>query len=220
MKYLQSFLVSVLLLADVTAQAGIFFDSTDTSPDGMVIPDDNPNGVESTTSVGGLAPVIRDVVVYLNVSGGYNGDLYATLNLGGSSGTTVILLNRIGSSPGNPFGSSTAGFGDPTGETYEFSLSDAAATSIHNYDGTGTSYQPDGGTLSSFNGLNPNGDWTIFFADMASGGGDSPSTLVSWGLDIAAVPEPVNTALCVFAGLGLIIVVGRALWCKRRQAAV
>jgi hypothetical protein len=129
-------------------------------------------------------------------------------------------LNRIGSSPENPFGSSTAGFGDPTGETYEFSLSDAAATSIHNYDGTGSSYQPDGGTLSSFNGLNPNGDWTIFFADMASGGGDGPSTLVSWGLDITAVPEPVNAALGIFAGLGLVVIVGRILWRKHRRSAV
>ena len=213
MKYLSS--LSALLLAGVTAQASLYTSGVVNT----VIPDGNPNGIESTITVSGLAPVISDVVVYLNVSGGFDGDLYATLNLGGSSGTTVVLLNRIGSSPSNPFGSSTAGLGDPTGETYEFSLSDAAATSIHNYDGTGSSYQPDGGTLSSFNGLNPNGDWTLFFADMASGGGSGPSTLVSWGLDITAVPEPVNTALGIFAGLGLVVVVGRVLWRRRSQPA-
>jgi hypothetical protein len=213
MKYLQS--LSALLLAGVTAQA-----SLTTSVVNTVIPDGNPNGVTSTLTVGGLAPVISEVVVYLNVSGGFDGDLYATLNLGGSSGTTVVLLNRIGSSPENPFGSSAAGFGDSTGTTYEFSLSDAAATSIHNYDGTGSSYQPDGGTLSSFNGLDPDGDWILFIADMASGGGDSPSTLVSWGLDITAVPEPVNAALGVFAGIGLVVVAQQTLWRKRRQPAV
>jgi len=47
----------------------------------------------------------------------------------------------------------------------------------------------------SFNGLNPNGTWTLFFADLS--GGDA-STLVSWGLDIAAVPEPTTWALVGF----------------------
>ena len=46
-----------------------------------------------------------------------------------------------------------------------------------------------------------NRDWTIFFADMASGGGSSRSTLVSWSLDITAVPEPANVALGIFAGV-------------------
>jgi hypothetical protein len=40
---------------------------------------------------------------------------------------------------------------------------------------------------------------------MASGGGSGPSTLVSWSLDITAVPEPVNVALGIFAG---VLVVG------------
>ena len=63
------------------------------------------------------------------------------------------------------------------------------------------SHTPDGGSLNSFNSSNPNGTWTIFFADMASGGGSQHSTLGSWSLEITAVSEPVNVALGVFAGV-------------------
>ena len=62
------------------------------------------------------------------------------------------------------------------------------------------SYTPDGGSLASFNGSNPNREWTLFFADMAGG---NVSTLNGWSLDITAVPEPVNMALVIFA-VGLI----------------
>ena len=52
----------------------------------------------------------------------------------------------------------------------------------------------DAGTayLSSFNGLDPNGEWILFIADMA--GGDL-STLDSWGLQISGTTGSVtNTA--------------------------
>ncbi len=162
------------------------------------IPDGNPNGIQSTIAVSGLS-VIQDVNVYLNVSGGYDGDLYASLNLGGQSGTTVVLLNRIGATDLNPFGSAAAGLGDGSstydngGTWYSFQLDDAAATSSDSYTGGSGTYQPSG-SLSYFNGQSANGDWTIFFADMASEGGTGPSTLNSWGLEIQAVPEPVNVA--------------------------
>lgn len=208
MKRLPS-LFSVLLLAGLTAQGALFTSGVVNT----VIPDGNPNGIQSTLTVSGVGP-LSEVVVFLNVSGGCNGDLYATLNLGGSGGTTAVLLNRIGASTGSPFGSSTAGFGDPTGQTYSFSLSDAAATSIHNYTGTGISFQPDGGSLSAFNGQSADGTWTLFFADMASSGGSGPSTLVSWGLQVEPVPEPVSVALGVFVGL---LLAGR-VWQMCRQS--
>lgn len=210
MKYLSS--LSALLLGGVTAQASLYTSGVVNT----VIPDGNPNGIESTITIGDFIGAVTNMAVYLNVSGGYDGDLYAYL---AHDGTMATLLNRIGSSSGNPFGSSAAGLGDPTGETYEFSLSDDAATGIHNYNGTGSSYQPDGGTLSSFNGQNANGDWTLFFADMASGGGDSPSTLVSWGPDIEPVPEPGNLSLGLFASCGLIIIAKRAQWRKHCHPA-
>ena len=39
---------------------------------------------------------------------------------------------------------------------------------------------------------------------LASGGSSSPSTLVSWSLDITAVPEPVNVALGILGGVCLV----------------
>jgi subtilisin-like proprotein convertase family protein len=57
--------------------------------------------------------------------------------------------------------------------------------------------------LSSFNGLNPNGSWTLFLADMSGG---AVSTLQSWELDItgtAAVPEPASIIEAGLAALAI-----------------
>jgi subtilisin-like proprotein convertase family protein len=163
-----------------------------------VIPDGNPNGVSSAITVSTPDSLLTDVSVTLNITGGNNGDLYAYLSY---NGTLVTLLNRVGTGSGGPiqsaFGFSTSGFNNVT-------LSDSGTGgSIHNIasplPGTsGTDYTPDGGSLASFNGQNPNGTWTLFFADLSAGG---TSTLQGWSLDITAVPEPVNAALAVFGGL-------------------
>ena len=79
------------------------------------------------------------------------------------------------------------------------------------------SCHPDGGNLSSFTG-NPNGAWTIFFADMASGPGSpaSTSTLVGWSLEITAVPEPANVALGIFGGGFLVVSLARSRRVRER----
>ncbi len=155
------------------------------------IPDANPNGIFSTISVSGASVSLTDVNVTLNVSGGYNGDLYGYLSY---NGTLVTLLNRVGTGGGDTFGYSAAGFSNVT-------LDDGSGNgNIHNVPNplASTLYTPDiggGNSLASFNGANPNGTWTLFFADLS--GGDV-STLQGWSLDITAVPEPVNVALGVF----------------------
>ncbi len=161
------------------------------------IPDGNPNGAFSTIAVGSAPSSITHIGVNFNISGGYNGDLYGYLSY---NGVLVTLLNRVGTGGGDAFGYGDAGF--------NVTLDDGAANgNIHNYQNvvnpnggalTGT-WSPDGGTLASFNGQNPNGTWTLFFADLSGGGGQA--TLNGWSLDITAVPEPVNVALGVFAGL-------------------
>ena len=127
------------------------------------------------------------------------------------NGTLVTLLNRVGTGSGNAiqnaFGYSTAGFNN-------VSLSDAGTGgNIHNAQNPGSlptfSYAADGGSLASFNGVDPNGTWTLFFADMSGG---NTSMLNGWSLDITAVPEPVNVALGCFVVMVLAMAGVRRGW--------
>jgi subtilisin-like proprotein convertase family protein len=185
------------------------------------IPDGNPVGLVSSTNISGLPASLSGVQVSLNITGGFNGDLYAYLV--GPSGGLAVLLNRAGLTAGNPFGYGDAGF--------NITLSDGSAN-IHNYQSGGYTisggqligtWAPDGrninpqssgtifdptsptATLGLFNGTNPNGQWTLFVADLAGGGG-SP-VLVSWGLTIA-VPEPQTWALLA-GGAGMLCALRR-----------
>ena len=173
----------------------------------LTIPDGNPNGVSSTLNVSVADHQITGLSVTLNVSGGYNGDLYAYLSYGG---VLVPLVNRIGVGSGNSFGASGAGM--------NVTLTDGGALGDIHLGGdsvlSGT-YEADGRNISplssaaafdsasrvsfaGYNTLDPNGTWTLFFADVSGGG---VSTLNSWSMDISAVPEPVNVAMPVFGGL-------------------
>jgi hypothetical protein len=172
------------------------------------VPDGNPNGVWSSVSVQGAGPILADISVSLSLSGGYNGDLYAYLSF---DGRMVPLLNRIGLSSSNPFGWNGPGL--------TTTLADTAASNIHaagNGFLSGT-YRPDGQNVSplslpgSFNagggtitlngtfaGLNPNGDWSLFVADMVTGG--NGPVVNGWSLNLTIVPEPSTLAL-VLLGL-------------------
>ncbi len=177
------------LLAGLPVEAALY----SYSGSAYAIADGNPNGAFSSISVSGAAATITHVNVNLNLSGGYNGDLYGYLTY---NGTLVTLLNRTGTGGGDSFGYGDSGF--------NITLNDSAANgSIHNYQNisnpnggvlTGT-WAPDGGTLASFNGGNPNGTWTLFFADLSGGGGQS--IVNGWSLDITAVPEPATQALMI-----------------------
>lgn len=52
--------------------------------------------------------------------------------------------------------------------------------------------------LSSFNGLNANGNWTLFVSDNSAA---DESMLEGWGLTISGAPEP-SRALLLMMGLG------------------
>lgn len=198
---------------------------------GGLIPDGNLSGWSDTRTVSGLLPVIDSVSVTLNLSGGYNGDLYAYLSYGGSQ---LVLLNRVGvgtgTEPTYSFGYSGAGF---TGLVLQDGASD-----IHTYGGgvgSGT-YSADGRDVSplaapatlygtsqdtfagTFGGANPNGDWTLFFADVSVGGGQSQ--LLDWSLDITAVPEPTTWALGIFGGLAGLIGICRTSRCRSLLASL
>ena len=179
---------------------------------------DNSAAGSTFTTAGGTwsgspdAPI--DVSVILNISGGYNGDLYGYLVYNdGTSAKTEILLNRVGGGSGSLV-ASTAGFGG--GATTDFaSLKTAGVTLADGRSNpgiqttaaaAGQSYSSDGSSLNTtFTGMAGNGTWTLFLADMSAG---DQSTLVSWGLDISVVPEPVTYALGIFGGAMALLVLG------------
>ncbi|MCX8091008.1 MAG: hypothetical protein N3I86_08775, partial [Verrucomicrobiae bacterium] len=202
------------------AQATLYtYTFTSGFANGGVIPDGNVAGWSDTRTIPNLFNLspndtseIVDVNVRLTISGGYNGDLYGYLVHGSGF---AVLLNRVGRTSGNAFGYSDAGlsvtFNDEATETTDIHL--YQTVSGYNIGGL-THWRPDGrnvdpasvldtdsrtALLSSFVGLAANGDWTLFLADMASG---DVATVVSWGLDIEVVPEPVEVAL---VGFGLVV---------------
>jgi subtilisin-like proprotein convertase family protein len=184
------------------------------SPNAQV-PDANPTGWQSQVPVSGIAGSISDVQITLDISGGYNGDLYAFVSSPG--GQLSILLNRPGVTAGNPFGYSDSGL--------SISMDSSAASNVHTYglsyslngngqvtgfwqaDGRNIDPQSDGATFDSttstaglyvFNGLTRsgvNGNWTFFIADCAGGGG--APTINSVELQITSIPEPGGLSLLV-----------------------
>ena len=166
----------------------------------QAIPDNNASGVAFTFYLNTPGPaVITDVTVDLTIAGGWDGDIYAYLSHG--SGFSV-LLNRVGRTAGNP-----NGFGVP-GLNVQFS--DSYLTDIHTFSGNPLigNFAPDGrnvnpfgaldtdprnAVLGSFTGQDPNGTWTLFFADVSP---LAVSTVQSWTVTVGTtVPEPGSATL-------------------------
>ena len=213
--------VLALLLAGIPAFGQVTLTSSWTGA--VEIPDNDPSGVAFNFNLSDPATTIQNVSVTFNLSGGYNGDLYATLSQGTSGGFSV-LLNRVGVSDANP-----NGYGD---NGFAVTLSGAASGDIHNYQSLSPSYNGGGqltgtyaadgryidpastglafdaatrtATLSAFNGTNPNGSWTLFISDRS--GGDV-ATLNGYSVSVTAVPEPAQTVLVMGAILGLTAIV-------------
>lgn len=162
----------------------------------QVIPDNDRNGVASTLAVTAPFNSVASVTVTLQLTGGYTGDFYAYLRHGASG--FAVLLNHVGQTGANGFGAFDSGF--------DVILSDLAPNGdIHHYanlvnpaGGTLTGlWQPDGRRdsassdrpemLSNFKGMDPNGDWTLFVADLSPIG---EGTLASWSLSIEGPPSP------------------------------
>lgn len=179
------------------------------------IPDFEETGyADSRTLSNTSIDEITSITVDLTFVGGWNGDMYVYLTHG--TGFSV-LLNRPGRSLTESDGSATVGMA--------ITLDDNATTDVHTglpmsgLNPTGT-FQPDarqadpslvvtGDTrtafLSSFHGLSANGQWTLFVADLNSGG---TSSLQSWSLNItgnSAVPEPSVSCLAALFSFCLIL---------------
>lgn len=203
-------LAGLLLSLNVGRAQAVYNDTFNVN---LSVPDANYSGLMLATNLSGMNGYITGLTVTLDISSGYNGDLYAYLT--GPNGGFAVLLNRVGVTNGNAHGYSDAGF--------NITLSDSAANNIHYYQltsGTGVptgTWAPDGenvdplsasvgstastATLSSLYGTNPNGTWTLFIADVSAGG---TSLLTDWQLSISTIPEPGTLALVGTAGLALL----------------
>jgi subtilisin-like proprotein convertase family protein len=213
MKYLP--LALVLAASPLAAQSFLF------NVNNGFIPDNDGTGLVDARTVVTTTPGILSLEVRVNIAGvgagAYNGDLYLTLQHG--SGFTV-LLNRPGVTALDPFGSPDNGFNVTFAAT-------GTQGDIHNYRsilGTDENtilepvtgrWEPDArfidpglvlettprvATFDSFTGIDPNGTWTLFAADMATGG---LARLDSWELIITPVPEPGTTVLVGALALGV-----------------
>jgi subtilisin-like proprotein convertase family protein len=170
-----------------------------------VVPDNDLSGLTIVETPTGWSGSVSNVSVTLNLTGGWNGDIYAYLY---HDGVMSVLLNQVGT-PAN----SGLGYGD---SGFNVTLSDTATYSIHNYQADSPSiisgvvqgtWQPDGAGLSVFNGLDASGTWSLYLADLNPGG---VTTVSSWGLLVTTVPEPSTLALAGLGGLGM-------LWQLRRR---
>jgi len=178
---------------------------------GGVVPDNNFSGWADTRAVSTMpAGTLTSLSVDLQLTGGWNGDLYAYLVH--SSGFSV-LLDRVGVGVA---GVGTYGYGD-AGMNVNLATT---GTSIHQYGGNSTfSAAPTGtwmtdntsGSLASFLSTSPNGTWSLFISDLSAGG---VTTVQNWGLqmDIVAVPEAQTWMAAALAGMFGAFWLNRQIW--------
>ena len=204
-------------LASLTSFATLYTTNWNSGfANGGVVPDDNLSGWSDTRTVSAIpAGTFTSLAVNLQLSGGWNGDLYAYL--AHNSGFSV-LLDRVGTGVS---GVSSFGYGD-AGMNVTLA---ASGTSIHQYGGNSTfnatptgSWMTDNtsGSLGSFLSTNPNGTWSLFIADLSGGG---VSMVQSWGLqmDIVAVPEVETWIAAALAGGFGAFWLNRQIWGPKRR---
>lgn len=201
-------ILMALLLATAPAWAQTVVSTSYTNSTVTSIPDGNPVGVTEQFTVSGLSGSIANVQVQLDITGGFNGDLYAYLV--SPLGQMAVLLNRTGVDGSNPSGYANAGFaitldGTATSDVHfyqsgSYSLVDGRLTGTWAADGRNVDPQSAGSVFGSaatsaglnlYNGVNGgdvNGTWTLFIADLSGGGGTA--VLNGSTITIMTVPEP------------------------------
>lgn len=176
---------------------------------GSTVPDNSGIGLTDRQEISTPLAYLTSVTVHLSMTGGWSGDMYAYI--AHASGFSV-LLNRPGRTASNSAGSGVT--------ELMISLTDDSLADIHTaLPASGSAagfFQPDARSidpdyaldssprtafLASFNGLDPNGEWTLFVADLS--GGDE-MVLNGWGLSLQGVPEPSVALLAALGGCMLL----------------
>jgi subtilisin-like proprotein convertase family protein len=170
-----------------------------------MVPDGNASGMSDMRVISSSIAELSRVRVKLKIAGEFNGDLYGYLRQITPDATNFcVLLNRPGRTASDPFGYDDMGF--------DITFDDAAPNGdIHLYRNVvapafGSSlsgiWQPDGRNvlplsvtetslrttaLNAFAGGRGGGEWTLFLADLESGG---TNMLVSWSLELTGTGAP------------------------------
>lgn len=207
--------ITISARAATTASSTVFVN--------VEVPDNSPIGLSSTLQYSSSITSISQVEIGFNVVGAWSGDLYAYIS---HNGGIAVLLNRPGRSVSQIDGSGV--------HDLIVLFSDGAATDIHTGLPAGGavngSFQPDGrlvdpadsfdtsprsAFLSAFDGMDPNGEWTLFVADLSTG---DTAKLESWSLSISGVPEP-SVALLGVVGIAFSMRRKRSSYCIWRRGA-
>ena len=173
------FIAGLLASAIVSVHASLFVFSGPFADGGVISP--GGTSFADPQTISGLDVSIASFTLALTFN---NNDALAS---DGSGIQGQLLLGLAGGSPFVSFNPVDPGYAGGNA-TYDFTFSGVP-----------------GSPGSGFNGLNPNDTWSLELWDNNSTVGNE---LVSWSLDITAVPEPVNVALGVF---GAVFAIGTAL---------
>lgn len=185
------------------------------------VPDGDLSGVSNTITVIGALGLISDVNVTLTLSpvdaDVAAGDYFVYIS---HAGKISYLLNRTGRNAASSIGSEANGFSavtfDDTAPQGDIHL----AIQDTSFPITGV-WQPDARAtnptltldsdsrsnfLDQFQGENPNGEWTLFVADVSRGG---RVQFIDWKIDVITVPEPSGVAFLGFAAFGMLFLRAR-----------
>ena len=158
-----------------------------TSSPGAAIPDDFPTDgldLDDTITIGATTGTVTDVVVDVQISHTWVGDLILTLESpGGAASTTLMVRPGV---PATTFGCSgddmDTTFSDSGATTTEAVCSNLPAIDAGPYlaqsDDAGNSVS----LAATFNGVNATGDWTLTVSDNAP---NDTGTLESWTITIS-----------------------------------
>jgi subtilisin-like proprotein convertase family protein len=132
--------------------------------DSLLIESAEPNKIQSTISVTDLKGTIRDVSVDMDIDHTWTSDM--RISLEGPGNQKVLLVNRRGDD------------GDNFRETrFDDSANISVASATAPFRGT---FLPEE-SLSNFNNLDPNGNWTLYLEDLQQQDGGQ---LNKWSLNI------------------------------------